>query len=171
VVSGINLGSNMGMDILYSGTISAATEAAILGIPSFAVSLTTFVKPDFSFAAKFSKHLAHIILNNRFSDKRLSPDTILNVNIPNVTEEKIKGIKITFQSKARYHETYEKRIDPRQQVYYWLTGEFVEEKNENESDVTSVKENYISITPLKLDLTNYEFISALKKWRLEKNLC
>ena len=162
VVSGINLGSNFGIDILYSGTVSAATEAAILGIPSFAVSLASFINPDFRFAARFSRYLAQSIIK-----KGLPQDTILNVNVPNVPEKMIKGIQVVPQSKARYRETYEKREDPRIQTYYWLTGEFKEKEFETESDLKSVKKNYISITPLRFDLTNYEHIEKIKEWKLE----
>lgn len=156
VVSGINLGSNLGIDVLYSGTVSAATEAVIMGIPAFSISLDTLENPDFSYAAVFAKKLVEILLNNN-----LPENTVLNVNVPN---KKIKGIKVVPLSKARYCERYEKRINPRKKVYYWLTGEFIEDTDTRDSDIKAVKNGFISITPLSIDLTNYENLDFISRW-------
>ncbi|MGB9642845.1 MAG: 5'/3'-nucleotidase SurE [Candidatus Ratteibacteria bacterium] len=159
VISGINLGSNLGIDVLYSGTVSAATEAVILGIPAFAISLDTLENPDFSFAAKFAKELAKLIFAHG-----LAENTVLNVNVP----DKIPaGVKIVPLSKARYREYYEKRVNPRKKVYYWLTGEFMEETDIGESDTRALREGFVSITPLTVDLTNYRNIEEISNWNLD----
>ncbi len=157
VVSGINLGSNLGVDVLYSGTVSAATEAAILGIPSFAISLDSFENPDFSHAAFFAFCLAERIIENG-----LPGDTVLNVNIP---QGKPSGIKVVPLSKARYREYYEKRINPRKKVYYWLDGEFMEETDTGNSDTRALKEGFITITPLTIDMTGYECMDIISRWK------
>ncbi len=156
VISGINLGSNLGMDVLYSGTVSAATEAVILGIPAFAISLDMLENPDFSFAAKFAKKLAELVFAHG-----LAENTVLNVNVPDKTPA---GVKIVPLSKARYREYYEKRVNPRRKVYYWLTGEFMEETDIGESDTRALREGFVSITPLTVDLTNYRYIEEISGW-------
>ena len=157
VISGINLGSNLGIDVLYSGTVSAATEAVILGIPGFAISLDMLENPDFSFAAKFAKKLAELVFAYG-----LPENTILNVNVP---DKAPAGVKIVPLSKARYREYYEKRVNPRKKVYYWLTGEFMEETDIGESDTRALREGFVSITPLTVDLTNYRYIEEISNWR------
>lgn len=161
VVSGINLGSNTGINAIYSGTVSAATEGTILEIPSFAISLTTYKNPDFSFAAKFAKNLAKIVL-----EKGLPRGTLLNVNIPAVKEEDIAGVVITRQGQANYEERFDKRIDPQNRVYYWLTGKKVEIVEEHDVDDTVILNKKVSITPLHYDLTNYHFLDELKSWNI-----
>jgi len=162
LISGINLGPNLGMDIIYSGTVSAAAEGAILGIPSIAVSLADFKDFDFDLAARVT-----ISIIKNIKRIKIPQDTFLNINIPN---KKIKGFKITYQSKARFEEWYEKRIDPRGIPYYWLKGNFKEIEGEKGSDVEAVREGYVSITPVYLDLTNYKFFHRLKSSRLEEKL-
>lgn len=159
VVSGINLGPNLGIDVIYSGTVSAATEGTILGIPSVAISLATRKHPDYSFAAAFARGLCL-----KVKEKKLPAGILLNVNIPAVPSGKIKGVKITRQGKARFKDTFEKRTDPRGNAYYWLTGEIIGEEGDKEADGKAVKENYISITPLHFDLTSYPNICGLKGW-------
>ena len=160
VISGINLGPNTGYSVLYSGTVSGATEGAILGIPSFAISLGTFEKPDYSVAATYAKKLAKLILKNG-----LPKNTLLNVNVPPVKAKKIKGVKITRQSKAAIIERFEKRIDPRQHIYYWLTGEVIKLEGEDESDIKALRSGYISITPIHCDMTDYGLMEDIKGWR------
>jgi len=118
VISGINLGPNLGVDVMYSGTVSAATEGTIIGIPSIAVSLAIRREPDFRFAAAFARALCLEV-----KEKSIPAGILLNVNIPAVPLAKVKGVKITRQGKARFKDTFEKRLDPRGNVYYWLTGE------------------------------------------------
>ena len=162
IISGINLGPNTGINVLYSGTVSAATEGVFLNIPSIAISLTTFYNPDFRFAAKFAYKLSRIVLK-----KGLPEGTLLNVNVPAVKEEEIQGIEITKQGHAMYQEKFDRRIDPHHKVYYWLTGKKVELEEENDVDDRAILNNKISITPIHFDLTNYEFLDELNNWEIE----
>ncbi|MCM8786006.1 MAG: 5'/3'-nucleotidase SurE [Candidatus Omnitrophica bacterium] len=160
VISGINPGPNLGMDILYSGTVSAACEGAILGISSIAVSIANYKDFNFVSCSKVVLKIIDLIKNLEFPK-----DTILNINVPN---KKIKGIKITYQSKSRFNEEYEKRTDPRGNLYFWLKGNFDIIKEEKESDVDAIKNGYVSITPIQLNLTNFSFLEELKKTKIEK---
>lgn len=162
IISGINLGPNTGINILYSGTVSAATEGIFLDIPSIAISLTTFHNPDFQFSAKFSRKLSQVVVK-----KGLPKGTLLNVNVPNIKEEDIQGIMITRQGHAMYQEKFDKRIDPHHKVYYWLTGKKVELEKDEDVDDRAVLNNKVSITPVHFDLTNYEFLNELKSWKIE----
>ncbi|MCM8764080.1 MAG: 5'/3'-nucleotidase SurE [Candidatus Omnitrophica bacterium] len=159
VVSGINLGSNLGIDVLYSGTVSAATEAVIMGIPAFAISLDMLENPDFSYAASFAKKLAILMVRNRIPE-----NIVLNVNVP---DRKPCGVKLVPLSKARYRERYEKRINPRKKEYWWLTGEFMEETDTDDSDTHWLKKGFITITPLNIDLTDYECMNLISEWKFE----
>jgi 5'-nucleotidase len=157
VFSGINLGANMGYNVLYSGTVSGATEGALFGVPSVAISLATFVKPDFCRAAAFAARLAAAA-----SAHRLPPGTLLNVNIP---AGKIKGVRVTRQSHTLFKDRFDKRTDPHGQTYYWLTGSLDQKDAAPDSDVTAVNDGRISITPLQFDLTDYKFITELGNWK------
>jgi len=161
VVSGINLGSNTGINAIYSGTVSAATEGTILEIPSFAISLTTYTEPVFTYAAKFARKLADIVLQ-----KSLPRGTFLNVNVPNVPEEEIQGIVVTRQGRANYHEHFDKRVDPQKRVYYWLTGKKVELDEDGDVDDIAIRQKKVSITPLHYDLTNYDYLEEIKSWSI-----
>ena len=162
VVSGINLGPNVGYSVLYSGTVSGATEGAILGIPSFAISLDTFTNPDFTFAAEFARKLARQIMKH----KNLPKGTLLNVNIPAVSKKHIKGVRVVKQSEKAIEERFDKREDPRKRTYYWLTGEIIKSDGKDEADIETLRKNYISITPIHCDMTNYGFIEKLKSWEI-----
>jgi 5'-nucleotidase len=162
IVSGINLGPNVGYSVLYSGTVSGATEGAILGIPSFAISLATFTNPDYSYAAKFAKKLAKQIIKN----KDLPKGTLLNVNIPAVNQEEIRGVRIVKQSERAIEERFDKREDPHKRTYYWLTGEIIESDKKESADIETIRKKYISITPIQCDMTNYEFINKLQSWNI-----
>lgn len=148
IVSGINAGRNVGMDILYSGTVSAATEGAFLGYPAIAVSLDSRVDPDFSLAARVARTVVEFILSNGLSDGRA-----LNVNIPAISESEVKGIRFTRQGTARFEERFERRSDPRGNIYYWLCGETTVDEYDKESDSALLREGYITITPIHYDLT------------------
>ncbi|MFA6541187.1 MAG: 5'/3'-nucleotidase SurE [Bacteroidota bacterium] len=164
VISGINHGSNTAISVIYSGTVSAATEGTILGIPSFAVSLTSFESNvDFSYAAKFSKKLALMI-----ADKGLPKGTLLNVNVPPVPENEIQGVVITKQGKSIWNDEFEARRDPGNRQYFWLKGDLVELDVDEDIDQRAILNNKISITPLQFDLTNYPAIDELRKWEIEK---
>lgn len=162
VISGINLGSNTGINIIYSGTVSAATEGTMLGIPSFAISLATFTNPDFGPAARFARKFAPILF-----ERKLPQGISLNINFPPVPEAEIQGVAITRQSKALYREEFEKRIDPHQKNYYWLTGAKVNIEPDLDIDDRAILNNQISITPIHYDLTEYKLLPELKRWSLE----
>jgi 5'-nucleotidase len=159
VVSGINLGANSGMNILYSGTVSGATEGALLGIPSFAISLDTFVNPEFSAAADFAAKLAQAL-----KKKRLPRGTLLNVNVPAVPKGRLKGVKFTSQSHELFRDWFQKRTDPHGQTYYWMTGKFRTCSAKPGSDVEAIDKGHISVTPIQFDLTDYKFLSELETW-------
>jgi 5'-nucleotidase len=128
LISGINRGANMGENIIYSGTVSAATEGTTYGVASIAVSIDNLVDPDFNYAANFTKEIASRIIESG----GLPKGTLLNINIPDVREKEIKGVKITRQSDAKFKDNFIKRIDPRGRDYYWMDGEFTgETKDEN----------------------------------------
>jgi len=161
LVSGINLGSNTGINTIYSGTVSAATEGAILRIPSFAISLTTFVRPDFSVAARFARKLGRIVVK-----RGLPPNVYLNVNVPAIPADEIRGVTITRQGMALYEEKFEKRQDPHKRDYYWLTGTKVDIEKDAEVDDRAIIEGKISVTPVHYDLTHYQFLDELREWDL-----
>ena len=159
VISGINRGSNLGTDVLYSGTVSAAVEGLILGIPSIAVSLTSKGEEiDYKYAAGFISKLIPALIK---SD--LKPTTLLNVNVPADTGS-VKGVRVTSLGSRRYSNTFEKRTDPRGMFYYWMAGEVVEDDSEDaDSDTRAVREKYISVTPIHFQLTDKAALSTLTK--------
>ncbi len=161
LVSGINQGSNAGINTIYSGTVSAATEGAILGIPSFAISLASFTFTDFSIAARFAAKLTPHIMENK-----LPKGVYLNVNVPALPEDEIQGVEITRQGMAIYTEEFEVRRDPRNREYYWLTGEKQEIEAEQDVDDRAIMNKKISITPVHYDLTYYPFMNELKHWNI-----
>ncbi len=161
VVSGINHGSNTAISIIYSGTVSAAREAAILGCPAIAVSVTDHNPKYFDVAANVVKKLALKVIKNK-----LPEGIVLNVNVPNVPAEKIKGILPTFQSKSKWNDSYEERTDPYGNKYYWLTGKMSDSDEEIHNDQTAIKNNFVSVTPIHFDLTDYKVYEELKKWDL-----
>ena len=171
VFSGINHGANLGTDVLYSGTVSAAMEGIIEGIPSLALSLTSFTAKDFQPAANYARDLLKHLIENPLKELFL-----LNINVPPVSEAEIKGTKITRQGVRRYIEVFEKRTDPRGKTYYWLAGEVVEEledpdgDRETQTDVEAIRENYITITPLQYNLTDKKELPKLKSWLPSGNL-
>jgi len=162
VVSGINQGANLGQDITYSGTVAAAMEAVIFGIPAIAVSLNSYESEDFAYAARFAVRLVELVL-----ERGLPPSTFLNVNVPAVPQEKIAGIKITRLGKRVYSDALMERQDPRGQNYYWIGGEPPCGVAEEGTDIWALANNYVSITPLHLDMTQYQMMEELKRWGLE----
>jgi 5'-nucleotidase len=161
VVSGVNQGGNLGTCAIYSGTVSAATEATIEGIPAIAVSLNSFKNSNFKFAAEFGAKMAKIVLKNG-----LPEGVSLNINIPAVAYSEIKGVSITRQGKSRVIETFDKRVDPRNNIYYWYAGEMRIDEVDEAADCFQVSNNYISITPIHFDLTSYKAIDELKNWNI-----
>ncbi len=162
MVSGINHGSNTAINIIYSGTVSAAREAAIMDIPSIAISVTNHEVSDFTFAAKIAKLLA-----SETKGKDLPLGTLLNVNVPDVPENEIAGIVLTRQGKSKWDDIYEQRIDPYGKDYYWLKGNLLEVDDDIETDQAAVKNNYVSVSPIHFDLTDYDTFNKMKSWNLE----
>lgn len=163
VFSGINHGSNTAINIIYSGTVSAAREAAIMDVPAVAISVTSHAVKDFRYATKVAK-----IIAQKLYEKDLPKGTMLNVNIPNIPEEEINGILITKQGKSKWDDVYDKRTDPFGRDYYWLTGFMVEADHDLDIDQVAVKNNYVSVTPIHFDLTDYETLKTMKNWGLEE---
>ncbi len=161
-LSGINHGANHSINVIYSGTMSAAVEAAIESIPSAGFSLLDHsVEADFSGAS----HYARLIVQHMLKTK-LEKHTVLNVNIPAVPAELIKGVKICKQAYAKYEEDFIERSDPNGKKYFWLTGEFVNFDKGRDSDVWALEHNYVSVVPVQFDLTNYVLKSKLEKtWK------
>lgn len=160
IISGINQGPNTGTHIIYSGTVSAATEGTILGIPSFAISLGTYTNPDFSFSAEFAKKVVLMIKKNG-----LPKGVLLNINIPPVPKDQIKGVRLTVQGETKFVGALEKRIDPRGKTYYWLTPEITEISGPPEFDTIAMRNNEVSITPLHYDMTAKEKLGIFSKWQ------
>lgn len=158
VISGINLGPNTATNIIYSGTVSAATEARILGIPSIAVSLATFKDPIWETPAAFARQLAAEVLARGLPDK-----VLLNVNVPNLPLDKVKGIRVTRQGNSGYQERYEVRTDPRAVPYYWTAGTYRMSDVDEETDALAVEQGYVSVTPVRFDLTAHDYLSALSR--------
>ena len=157
-LSGINHGSNCSINIIYSGTMSAATEAALEGIPSIGFSLL-----DYSFEANFDHAELYIRQIIKFViDNPKVPYTLLNVNIPHLPHDQIKGIRICRQGKAKWEEDYMEGKDPRGQSYYWLTGKFVNQDTHVDADVLALDNGYISVVPARYDLTFYEQMPEFK---------
>jgi len=158
VVSGINKGANVGDDVTYSGTVSAAMEGTLLRIPSIAVSLLGKKSFVFDSAADYAKTVAGFVFKNG-----LPSDTFLNINIPNLPSEDIKGVKITKQGKRFYNDAIIKNKDPRGKPYYWIGGDELAYKKIPNSDILSVMEGWISVTPIKLDFTDYSYLQTLDR--------
>ncbi|GAB4291194.1 MAG: 5'/3'-nucleotidase SurE [Ignavibacteriaceae bacterium] len=162
VVSGINNGSNTAINIIYSGTVSAAREAAIMDVPSIAISVTNHTASDFSFAGKIARKLALELVK-----RDLPKGTLLNVNVPDVPENEIAGVLLTRQGKSKWDDLYEERTDPYGREYYWLTGNLIEVDHEIETDQAAVKNKFVSVTPIHFDLTDYETFENMKTWHIE----
>jgi len=159
VLAGINLGPNVAINVLYSGTVAAAIEGAMLGLPSVAFSLDETERPDFAEAAAVCRDVLDRILAHG-----IQPPTLLNVNVPSLPRAEIKGIRVTHQSRTAYDEHYDKRHDPWQRCYYWITGELRRDyEQEPDSDLRALRDGYVSVTPLHHDLTHYETIDALRR--------
>lgn len=163
VVSGINPYSNIGHDVTYSGTVTAAMEAVITGVRGIAFSLASQDKPDttspaeYSHAAQIAQHVAQKVLEDG-----LPEGVVLNVNIPYLSVDAIKGYIITRQGLRVYRDALDKRIDPRGQPYYWIGGDAPTGVNEEGTDIGALANGYVSITPLQLDLTHYRAMDVLK---------
>jgi 5'-nucleotidase len=162
VVSGINLGANTATNVIYSGTVSAATEARILGIPSIAVSLATFTNPDWSYAAVVGRRIGARVL-----ERGLPPKVLLNVNVPNLPGEQVEGIRLTRQGDSAYESAYEVRQDPRGQPYYWLTGTRAVGDDGEDTDTWALANGFVSVSPVSFDLTAYRWLRPADGWDLQ----
>ena len=155
VVSGINSGPNLGQDVVYSGTVAGAREGALLGVPSFAISVGSWKKGNFPLSAKIGRMVAQTVLKNG-----LPGDIYLNVNVPHA----VKGTQITSLGTRIYDEDIECRIDPRGLKYYWLGGKSISGKQQAGTDITAVDRGFVSITPLQLNPTAGHLFGTLQTW-------
>jgi len=166
VVSGINPYANIGDDVTYSGTVTAAMEAAIANIPGIAVSLHTTSsfrgERNYGPAARYAARIAEKVMQNG-----LPPRLTLSVNVPHLPEEEIKGVQITRQGLRIYRDELVVRTDPKGKNYYWIGGEYPTAAMDENSDYHAIENGYVSITPIQLDLTDYKAIPALEKWTWE----
>ncbi len=162
VVSGINRGPNLGTDVLYSGTVSAALEGVINGLPAIAFSLATFSDVGYDRAAAFAASLVQ-----QLADQTLPTKFLLNVNLPALEGEGYRGVRITKLGVRKYKDVFERRADPRGRTHYWLAGEAVEAGEADDSDVMAVRANYVSITPIQYDMTDYPMIAPLRAWNMQ----
>ncbi len=161
-VSGINHGSNSSINVIYSGTMSAAVEAGIEGIPAVGFSLLDYSwDADFEPFKSYVKNIAQHVLQNG-----LPEGVILNVNFPKLKKEAIKGIKICRQAKATWIEEFDKRTNPMGKEYYWLSGEFVNQDKGEDTDEWALHNGYISVVPVQFDLTAHHAIATLNNWNL-----
>jgi 5'-nucleotidase len=159
VISGINHGPNLGWDVHYSGTVSAALEAVMIGHPALAVSLATFTDDTHWDSAA----AVTVKIINWMQDNPIPIHTLLNVNVPNLPLAEIGCISFTRQGPRQYVDRLEKRLDPSGKTYYWLTGTIADHQTADDTDVTAVADGRVSITPLHLDLTDHQLFSALRK--------
>lgn len=162
VIAGINRGANLGDDITYSGTVSAAMEATLLGVPAIAVSLVGRTQFDFTAAAAFTRRVTMAVLRDP-----LPPDTLLNINVPERDADQIKGFALTRQGKRRYSDAIVEKVDPRGKKYYWIGGDQLDFIAAEGTDFSAVHSGLISITPLHLDLTNYASLRALEHLKVQ----
>ncbi|NBC86284.1 MAG: 5'/3'-nucleotidase SurE [Bacteroidetes bacterium] len=160
VVSGINRGPNTAVNILYSGTVSAATEAAILGFDAVAVSLCSFTLDEYEVAGRYAEKIVEQVL-----DEGLPPGVLLNVNVPAKPMDEVKGIRVTRQARSRWEESFEARVDPFDRPYYWISGKFVNLDDGDETDLQAIENDYVSVTPIQFDLTAYNHLDAIRGWR------
>jgi len=157
ILSGINLGSNTGISVIYSGTVSAATEGVILGIPGVAFSLCTYTDPEWEMAGRVAREITQKIIATP-----MPPNVLLNVNLPNLPYDQLKGIKITRMGRSRFIEKFHKRLDPRGRTYYWLDGALEVHDEGDDIDIHAVRDGYVSITPIHLDLTSYAHLKTFQ---------
>ncbi len=158
VLSGVNKGANLGTDVMYSGTVSGALEGAMMGVPSIAISSCSNSNPNFLSAAKVVVELLEHLDLKEFPDF-----SALNVNVPAIPYDEIKGFKLTRQSKRRFQDFFEARKDPFGNTYYWMLGEIIEDDPGEDADYYAVENKYVSVTPLTIFHNNYEFMDKLRQ--------
>ncbi len=163
VVSGINKGENLGNDVLYSGTVSAAIEGCIFGIPSLAFSYEDYYEEEFAAAGIIAKEITQ-----RAFSEGIPHNTVLNVNIPKCSaKEDINGISITKLGVKKYKNNFEERTDPIGVPYYWLAGDLINSEIEKDTDIFALRNKYVSVTPINIDLTHYSLIEKIKSWKFD----
>ena len=162
VVSGVNRGPNMGDDVFYSGTVAAAIEGAMQGVPGVAVSLAASGRADFLYACQFTRRLVGLVM-----ERGLPPKCVLNVNVPQLRDDEIKGVRVTRLGKRTYQDSLIERTDPRGRAYYWIGGDAPIWEPEEGTDFTAVDQGYVSVTPLHLDLTDTSLLHTLEDWKLK----
>jgi len=164
ILSGINRGANLGDDITYSGTVAAAMEATLLGVRAAAFSIV--YEPGrpmlYDLAAEFACKMASEMLR-----RRLMPGVLLNVNVPNVTREECSGVRVTRQGKRIYGDAIVEKIDPRGRAYYWIGGSGLKWVEEPDTDFDAIAHRAISVTPVRLDMTDHDTLRELEKWNLQ----
>lgn len=161
VVSGINAGPNMGDDVTYSGTVSAAFEGTLLSIPSVAFSMGSLEEPfHYETGAVWATRIARLVL-----ERRLPPKTLLNVNVPAVPLDAVRGVKLTRLGHRVYKETISAQTDPRGKPYYWVGG-YAEWAPEETTDIHAIQAGFVSVTPLNLDMTDYKMLVEMEAWKL-----
>jgi 5'-nucleotidase len=162
VVSGINHGRNTAVSLIYSGTVSAATEGTLLGIPSIALSLDSFkLDADFSYAGRVARWIV-----SHVARQGLPKGVLLNVNIPAIPESEIRGVRVVPQGESYWNDSYEERADPMGRPYYWLTGEYVID-GAAESDDHVLNDGYVAVTPIHYRLTDEQMLAEMKSWNLD----
>ena len=164
VVSGINHGPNTAVNVIYSGTVSAATEASILGINAVAFSLCSWESSDFESAGTVARRIASHVLQ-----RGLPAGVLLNVNIPAKPASELRGIRITRQARSRWEEGFDERVDPFDRPYYWISGKFVNLDEGDNTDLDAIEEGYVSVTPLQHDMTAHNHLADLQSadWSLD----
>jgi 5'-nucleotidase len=162
VISGINAGANLGDDVTYSGTVAAAIEGTILGVPSIAASLVDENGADFRPAARFIARLARWVLRDGIPE-----GTLLNVNLPNNGKEPLREFAITRLGKRTYHDIIYEKVDPRGKEYFWIAGEPTADLTVADTDLWAVADGLVSITPLKVDITDYDFLKRLQEKKIK----
>lgn len=162
VISGINHGSNTAVNIIYSGTVSAAREAAIMDVPAIAISVTAHHPKHYEFAGKVAAHLAKLVV-----EKGLQKGSCLNVNVPDLPEEEIAGILLTKQGVSKWDDIYEERTDPYGEKYYWLTGNMTKDDHTLDRDQFAIMNKYVAVTPIHFDLTDYKTFEEMQTWGID----
>jgi len=161
VASGVNLGANVGINVLYSGTVAAAVEGAFFGVPSVAVSIEDSDAPDFDGAARITRRIVE-----QWLDRDGERAMLLNVNVPDLSPGPPVGVRVAGQSLKGWREGWERRRDPRGRTYYWITGEAEREEKGADSDTAALAERYVTVTPLQFDLTDRGRLAEIDTWNL-----
>lgn len=166
VISGVNDGVNLGTDVLYSGTVAAAVEGCLFGAPAMAVSLDGRDEPGYAFAARVAEAIAL-----RMVEEGLPPNSLLNVNVPKDGPEGVRGVRVTRLGQRRYRDVFDRRSDPRGREYYWLAGNPVDlETDDVTTDAAALRSGYVSITPIHVDMTDFESMERLSRWKFDRLL-